>query len=161
MQADFAREFFRLCRAEGLHTALDTAGSIVTDKALAVLDYTDLVLLDIKALRPELCRRVCGADSAHALQMLDELQRRRIPVWIRHVVVPGLTDDDTELDALVDYLRAYDVIEKIEWLPYHTMGVYKYEALGLDYPLDGVEPLSKARIDTIRERYKDVFPVKI
>ena len=157
MQPDFAREYFRLCKEAGLHTALDTSGAIYNEKTLAVLDYTDLVLLDIKADR---CRKVCGSDGGNALLLLDELQRRGIAVWLRHVVVPGLTDDDAALDALVDFLRPYTVIQKIEWLPYHTMGVFKYEELGLDYPLKGVEPLSAERIREIRERYRDVFPVK-
>lgn len=153
MQAEFAREFFRLCREEGIHTALDTAGSVQTPQALSVLDYTNLVLLDIKALRPELCRRVCGADGSRSLRFLDELQERGIPVWIRHVVVPGLTDDDAELKALADYVSRYDVVQKIEWLPYHTMGVFKYRELGIPYPLEGVEALSAERIADIRKRF--------
>ena len=160
MQPDFAREYFRLCKEAGLHTALDTSGAIYNEKTLAVLDYTDLVLLDIKALDADRCRKVCVSDGRNALLLLDELQRRGIAVWLRHVVVPGLTDDDAALDALVDFLRPYTVIQKIEWLPYHTMGVFKYEELGLDYPLKGVEPLSAERIREIRERYRDVFPVK-
>lgn len=160
MQPEFAREYFRLCKEAGLHTALDTSGAIYNEKTLAVLDYTDLVLLDIKALDADRCRKVCGSDGRNALLLLDELQRRGIAVWLRHVVVPGLTDDDAALDALVDFLRPYTVIQKIEWLPYHTMGVFKYEELGLDYPLKGVEPLSAERIREIRERYRDVFPVK-
>ena len=160
MQPDFAREYFRLCKEAGLHTALDTSGAIYNEKTLAVLDYTDLVLLDIKALDADRCRKVCGSDGGNALLLLDELQRHGIAVWLRHVVVPGLTDDDAALDALVDFLRPYTVIQKIEWLPYHTMGVFKYEELGLDYPLKGVEPLSAERIREIRERYRDVFPVK-
>lgn len=158
MQPDFVREYFRLCKDAELHTALDTSGAIYNEKTLAVLDYTDLVLLDIKALDADLCRKVCGSDGRNALLLLDELQRRGIAVWLRHVVVPGLTDDDAALDALVDYLRPYSVIQKIEWLPYHTMGVFKYEELGLDYPLKNVEPLSAERIREIRERYRDVFP---
>lgn len=160
MQPDFAREYFRLCKEAGLHTALDTSGAIYNEKTLAVLDYTDLVLLDIKALDADRCRKVCGSDGGNALLLLDELQRRGIAVWLRHVVVPGLTDDDAALDALVNFLRPYTVIQKIEWLPYHTMGVFKYEELGLDYPLKGIEPLSAERIREIRERYRDVFPVK-
>lgn len=160
MQPDFAREYFRLCKEAGLHTALDTSGAIYNEKTLAVLDYTDLVLLDIKALDAERCRKVCGSDGRNALLLLDELQRRGIAVWLRHVLVPGLTDDDAALDALVDFLRPYTVIQKIEWLPYHTMGVFKYEELGLDYPLKGVEPLSAERIREIRERYRDVFPAQ-
>lgn len=160
MQPDFAREYFRLCKEAGLHTALDTSGAIYNEKTLAVLDYTDLVLLDIKALDADRCRKVCGSDGRNALLLLDELQRRGIAVWLRHVVVPGLTDDDAALNALVNFLRPYTVIQKIEWLPYHTMGVFKYEELGLDYPLKGIEPLSAERIREIRERYRDVFPVK-
>ena len=80
-------------------------------------------------------------------------------VWIRHVVVPGLTDDDVQLGRLVDYLKQYSVVDKIEWLPYHTMGVFKYEQLGLPYPLKDVSAMSKERITEIRERYKDVFPI--
>ena len=153
MQPDFCREFFRLCREAGIHTALDTAGSVYNEKTLSVLDFTDLVLLDIKALQPELCRAVCGSDGRNALRLLDELERRGIDVWIRHVVVPGLTDDDRLLDGLVGYLKPYRCVRKIEWLPYHTMGVFKYKDLGLAYPLEGVPPLSAERIKAIRERY--------
>ena len=153
MQPDFCREFFRLCREAGIHTALDTAGSVYNEKTLSVLDFTDLVLLDIKALQPELCRAVCGSDGRNALRLLDELERRGIDVWIRHVVVPGLTDDDRLLDELVGYLKPYRCVRKIEWLPYHTMGVFKYKDLGLAYPLEGVPPLPAERIKDIRERY--------
>lgn len=157
MQPDFCREFFRLCKDSGIHTALDTAGSVFNEKTLSVLDYTDLVLLDIKALRPEDSMRVCGASGRNSLRFLDELERRGIAVWIRHVVVPGLTDEDERLDELVEYLKRYTVVRKIEWLPYHTMGTFKYKELGLDYSLEGVPPLSKERITAIREKYKDVF----
>ena len=153
MQPDFCREFFRLCREAGIHTALDTAGSVYKEKTLSVLDFTDLVLLDIKALRPEVCKKVCGADGRNALRFLDELERRGVDVWIRHVVVPGLTDDDRLLDELVGYLKPYRCVRKIEWLPYHTMGVFKYKDLGLAYPLEGVPPLPAERIKAIRERY--------
>ena len=153
MQPDFCREFFRLCREAGIHTALDTAGSMYNERTLSVLEFTDLVLLDIKALQPELCRAVCGSDGRNALRLLDELERRGIDVWIRHVVVPGLTDDDRLLDDLVGYLKPYRCVRKIEWLPYHTMGVFKYKDLGLAYPLEGVPPLPAERIKAIRERY--------
>ena len=92
------------------------------ERVCAVLDYTNLVLLDIKALRPELCRKVSGSDGRNARALLDELEKRGTEVWIRHVVVPGLTDDDTLLDELVEFVRHYKVVRKIEWLPYHTMG---------------------------------------
>ena len=157
MQPDFAREYFRLCKQEGIHTVLDTAGSLISERALSVLDYTDLVLLDIKALRPELSKKVSGADGAHTLYFLDQLQQRAIPVWVRHVVVPQLTDKDEDLDALVCLLQKYTVVEKIEWLPYHTLGVFKYNELGLEYPLQNTPPLDAERIRMIKEKYKDAF----
>ena len=110
----------------------------------------DLVLLDIKALQPELCRAVCGSDGRNALRLLDELERRGIDVWIRHVVVPGLTDDDRLLDDLVGYLKPYRCVRKIEWLPYHTMGVPKYKKLGIAYPLEGVQPPAKERVENAK-----------
>lgn len=154
LQAAFAREFFRLCRDEGIHTALDTAGSVVTAGALSVLDYTDLVLLDIKALRPDLCLKVCGSDGRAALRFLDEAERRGVSVWLRHVVVPGLTDDDRLLAELTEFAGRFRSVQKIEWLAYHTMGVFKYRNLGLSYPLEGVAPLSDGRIADIRERFR-------
>ena len=149
MQPDFVREYFKLCKQSGIHTALDTAGSIITEKTLSVLDYTDLVLLDIKALDAQLCKRVCGNDGRSTLRFLDELQHRNIPTWIRHVVVPTLTDNDDSIKDLIGYLKPYSVVEKIEWLPYHTLGVFKYKELGIPYTLDGVEPLKRERIEEI------------
>ena len=150
MQADFAREYFRLCQEAGIHTALDTAGSIITEKSLSVLDYTNLVMLDIKALDAELSKRVCGNDGRTTLRFLEELQRRKIPTWIRHVVVPTLTDDDEKIKSLIEFLKPYSVVEKIEWLPYHTLGVFKYKELGIPYPLEGVEAVKKSRIQEIK-----------
>ena len=150
MQPDFAREYFRLCQEAGIHTTLDTAGSIITEKSLSVLDYTNLVMLDIKALDTELSKRVCGNDGRTTLRFLEELQRRNIPTWIRHVVVPTLTDDDEKIKSLIEFLKPYSVVEKIEWLPYHTLGVFKYKELGIPYPLEGVEAVKKSRIQEIK-----------
>ncbi len=157
VQPAFCGQFFRLCREAGLHTALDTAGSVATREAFAVLDHTDLVLLDIKALPPDLCRKVCGSDGRSALRFLDEAERRGVEVWLRHVVVPRLTDDDRLLDELVAFAQSRRTVSRIEWLPYHTMGVHKYASLGWPYPLEGVPPLPAERIREIRERYRDAF----
>lgn len=157
VQASFCREYFRLCREERIHTALDTVGSVITEKTLSVLDFTDLVLLDIKAFSPELCRRVCGSDGRNTLVFLEEAERRGTTVWIRHVVVPGLTDDDNRIAEMMDYLKSYRCIDRIEWLPYHTMGVYKYKELNLPYPLEGVAPLPSERINELRQRYEGWF----
>lgn len=152
LQAGFVREYFRLCREEGLHTALDTSGFVCTDAAFAALDYTDLALLDIKTMDPELYPRLTGVGQANNLRFLDELQRRGIDTWVRHVVVPGLTDSDEWLERLGEHVARYSVVKRIEVLPYHTLGAYKYERLGLRYPLAGVAPLAQERAEEIRQR---------
>lgn len=146
LQADFLKEFFRLCHTNGIHTAVDTSGHICSAKALEVLDYVDLVLLDIKTIDVELHPRLTGVKLGNTLYFLDELEKRGIPVWIRHVIVPGLTDNDEALDKLAEYISRYKVVQKVELLPYHTMGTYKYEAQGLDYKLKDVPPLSAERL---------------
>ena len=106
----------------------------------------DLVLLDIKTIDAGLHPRLTAVKLDNTLRFLDELEKRDIPVWVRHVVVPGLTDNDEDLEKLAGYVSRYKVIQKAELLPYHTMGTYKYEAQGLDYKLKGVEPLSAERL---------------
>lgn len=146
MQADFVREYFALCQADGIHTALDTSGIIISDSALSVLNHTDLALLDIKTLDPTLHQSLTGLKGDNPRLFLKELQNRGIKTWIRHVVVPGLTDNDQWLDALGSYVSKFSVVEKVELLPYHTMGTFKYEKLGIPYPLAGVNPLSPERL---------------
>ncbi len=152
MQAEFVGEYFRLCQEEGLHTALDTSGAYTTAAALSVLDHTDLVLLDIKTMDPQLHKRLTKVPQKPTLDFLDTLEERGIATWIRHVVVPGLTDNDEWLDQLGKHVARYKCVERIEILPYHTLGTFKYRQLGLEYPLDGVEPLSAERADEIRRR---------
>lgn len=160
LQAGFVAEYFRLCHEEGLHTALDTGGYIHTPHALEALRHTDLVLLDIKTMNPELYPKLTGVPQDNNLRFLDTLQERGIPTWIRHVVVPGLTDNDEWLQRLGEHIAKYDVVEKIEILPYHTLGAYKYKELGLPYPLEGVPPLSAGRAKEIRQMMSKYKPVQ-
>ena len=145
MQADFLREFFRLCKADGFHTALDTSGAVFTDKALSVLEFTDLVMLDIKTLDDSIHRSYTGVERTNNQRFLDHLEQTGKPTWIRHVVVPGITDRDDRLEALAEHISRYKCVERVEILPYHTMGRYKYQELGIDYPLEGVDDLSEER----------------
>ena len=154
LQPLFLKDFFRLCKENGLHTALDTSGYICSDKALEVLNYVDLVLLDIKTIDSSLHPRLTGVEQKNTLTFLEELERRQIPTWIRHVLVPNLTDKDEDLEHLAQYLSSYKTIQKIELLPYHTMGVHKYEALGLDYPLKEVAPLAKERLENAKAIFR-------
>lgn len=159
MQAPFVREYFRLCVEEGLHTALDTSGIISTPQAFSVLDYTKLVLLDIKTLNTELHPRLTNVAGDNSLRFLEELERRNIPTWIRHVVVPGLTDNEDDLEALARHISKYQVVQRVELLPYHTMGIYKYQQLGIPYPLEGVEPLNKETLQRAKDIFKAYKPV--
>lgn len=151
LQAAFVREFLRLCKEAGIHTAVDTAGSIMTSEALSVLEYADLVMLDIKTLDDSIHKSYTGVPRANNAAFMEHLQKIGKPTWIRHVLVPGYTDDPARLAALRDYIRSFSVIEKVEVLPYHTMGSYKYDSLGIDYPLKGVEPMSPARAAEIQQ----------
>ena len=153
LQPAFLHSFFRLCREAGIHTALDTSGYLVSGKAFEVLDYVDLVLLDIKTIDASLHPRLAGVGQRNTLLFLDELERRNIPTWIRHVIVPGYTDDAVSLEALATYISRFKTVQKAELLPYHTMGIPKYEALGMNYPLKDVEPLSAGQL----EQAKDIF----
>lgn len=158
MQAEFVAEFFRLCHDEGLHTALDTSGAIITDKVLKVLDNTDLVLLDIKTMDAELYPTLTGVKQNNNLAFLDILEERKIKTWVRHVVVPNLTDNDEWLRKLGEHVSHYDCVEKIEILPYHTLGTYKYEKLGEKYKLEGVPALSAQRANEIRSMMSQYKP---
>lgn len=154
LQPEFLKEFYRLCKREGIHTALDTSGYVCSDKALDVLEYVDLALLDIKTADAVLHPRLTGVPAENTFKFLDELEKRNVPAWIRHVVVPGLTDDDVALGTLAEYISRYRVVQKVEVLPYHTMGAYKYKSLGLAYPLEGVPPLSPERLQEIKTLFR-------
>ena len=154
MQAVFVRDFFLLCRGQGIHTALDTSGALWSEAVRDVLDVTDLVLLDIKSIDPLQHKELTGATITNTLRTLDYLEEKQIATWVRHVVVPGWTDDDQRLQQLADYLKPYHCIEKVELLPYHTMGTHKYAQMGLSYRLGGTPELSAERLKRAREIFE-------
>ncbi|MCD7935536.1 MAG: pyruvate formate lyase-activating protein [Tannerellaceae bacterium] len=151
MQAEFVTGFFKLCRENGIHTALDTSGAILNDKVKEVYQYTDLVLLDIKTALPSLHKELTGIAHTNPVRTLDYLEEKQIPVWIRHVVVPGYTDTEEGIRALATFLKPYTVIRKTELLPYHIMGTPKYEKMGMDYKLKKVAPLSAGRLEALKK----------
>ena len=136
MQANFVHHFFKLCHAEGLHTALDTSGACLSSKVEEVLAETDLVLLDIKTMDADLYPRLTGQSQKNNLMFLDRLQSLGIPTWIRHVVVPGLTDNDQWLDRLGEHVSQYSVVEKIEILPDGTIPQVEMTSLGFEDSLN-------------------------
>lgn len=153
MQAEFVAEFFEKCHVEGLHTCLDTSGVIFNEASQRALLRSDLVMLDIKSLDDDMCKTLTGKSNDNALRTMTFLQENNIPTWIRHVVVPGYTDDDEKLRELSQWVKRYDVIRNVEILPYHTLGVHKYKELGLSYPLEGVVALAAERAKEIRRMF--------
>jgi hypothetical protein len=116
----------------------------------------------VKTVDDSIHKDYIGVTRDHNARFLDYLQEIGKPVWLRHVVVPGITDDDERLNAVAEYLKPYTVIERVEVLPYHTMGAFKYESMGLSYPLEGVEPLSKERKENAHNIFAHHLPgVKI
>ncbi len=157
LQPDFAAAVFALAHAAPagrIHTCLDTSGIAFSpaspERHAALLDECDLVLLDVKHADKDGHRALTGMDCENPRALGDELARRNVPVVVRHVVVPGITDDSAELAALGRLIARWDNVVGLDLLPYHTMGVEKYRALGLDYPLEGVAPQDKAVIPALR-----------
>ena len=132
-----------------MHTALDTAGAGDLEKAEAVLKHTDLVLCDVKFAEEADYRAHCGGSLAHTLDFLRLTARLDIPVWVRHVVAPGLTDMPASLRAVRDLCAAFSNIEKIEWLPFKNICAEKYEALGIPFPMAGRPAYTQKHIDML------------
>ena len=140
LQPAFACEVLDGCRAHQLHTAIDTSGAIPLDQSRPAIDRADLILLDIKAIDDDLCVALTGASNRNTLATLEYCEATRKAVWIRHVLVPGYTLDEARLTRLADHLWRYSCIRKIELLPFHKMGEYKWEALQCPYELRDTQP---------------------
>lgn len=135
LQWEFVTELFRRLKAEGIHTALDTSGTGSLDGAAELLNYTDLVLCDLKFSSEEEYREYCGGSLEQVLSFLKLTEQMRIPLWIRHVVVPGLTDDETSICRVMEMAKAHSNLHKFERLSFKKLCISKYEALGIPFPL--------------------------
>jgi pyruvate formate lyase activating enzyme len=156
MQAEFVAELFEAAKKQGVHTCLDTSGIMWENDALhgtidRVLGSTDLVMLDIKHIDPEKHRSLTGKDNAAILRFAEHIAENGIDMWIRHVLVPGVTDDEPSLLALGRFIGGLRTLRAIDVLPYHTLGAAKYEALGLPYRLKGVPPATKEQAAAARD----------
>ena len=148
MQLDFITELFRAAKEKNIHTCIDTSGITYTEnenylKRLdELLSYTDLVMLDIKHIDPQHHKRLTAHSNERILAFAKHLEKRNIPLWIRHVVVEGYTDGEEHLFALGKFIGALKNLKALDVLPYHNMGESKYKELGIPYPLKGVSPTS-------------------
>lgn len=153
LQIDFLTELFRKARKMGIHTALDTSGNPFTEeepffsKWMELMRYTELVLLDIKHIDDAEHRKLTGCTNKNILRMARIMSDLQKPMWIRHVLVPERNDKDEYLHRLAEFIHTLKSVERVEVLPYHTLGVFKWENLGLEYPLAGINPPSRERIE--------------
>ncbi len=153
VQIDFVTEVFKLLKEQNVHTALDTSGILFkkddiecVKKFDTLMEYTDLVLLDIKHIDDDEHVKLTGMHNQNVLDFAKYLSDKGKHMWIRHVLVPGITLNDEYLVRTKEFIDTLKTVDKIEVLPYHTMGVVKYQNLGIKYPLEGVEPPTKEEV---------------
>jgi pyruvate formate lyase activating enzyme len=155
-QPGFVREVFTRCREMRLHTALDTSGFLGDRADDALLDATDLVLLDVKSGDPATYRRVTGTGRlAPTVRFGQRLAERGTPIWVRFVLVPGLTDDVSNVAAVADIAAGLASVERVEVLPFHRLAAAKYAALGVDFPLADTAPPTPTLLDRVRGQFRE------
>ena len=149
LQTDFVLELFKKAKEQKIHTCIDTSGITYNpenteyiNKLDELMKYTDLVMLDIKHIESEAHKDLTGKGNEGILAFAKYLEAKNIPLWVRHVAVPGITDDPKHLQRLGEFIGTLKNLKAVDVLPYHTMGVNKYKEMGLTYPLAGVEALS-------------------
>lgn len=153
LQMEFVSELFRLAKKKGVNTCLDTSGAPFRNdpdylKRLdALLENTDLVLLDIKQIDSSRHKKLTSLPNENILAFAEYLDEKNIPVWIRHVLVPGITDDQQSLEGLAKFVKGLHNVKKLQVLPYHTLGAYKWKELGISYPLEGISECSRKKAE--------------
>lgn len=153
LQPDFTAALLAGARGLGMHTALDTSGFLGWRASDALLDATDLVLLDIKSWDPATYRRLTGRGVASTLEFARRLARRGAPVWVRFVLAPGWTDEEANVDGVAAFAASLGNVERVDVLPYHSLGAAKYAALGLPYPCEGTRTPDAAMLARVRGQF--------
>lgn len=156
MQDRFAVRLFTAAKEMGVHTALDTNGYLGERLSDEELERVDVVLLDIKSWDRERHRHLTGKDVGPTLDFAGRLAQRRKPIWLRYVLVPGLTDDKSDIDKLAAFAAGLGNVERVDVLPFHQMGRYKWEKLKLDYTLSDVRPPSRELVERVCEQFRAV-----
>lgn len=152
LQAKFVTELFKRLHRRKIHTCIDTAGSLpISDEIKELLKVTDLVLLDIKHIDNKKCIDLTGMPNTNNLNFAKYLSENNLKMWIRQVLVPGYTDNHNDLLKLRDFISTLNTVEKIEILPYHDFGKYKWDNLGIKYPLEGLNPPTQEEIEKAEE----------
>lgn len=152
LQARFVLELFKRLKENNISTCIDTSGMVtINDEIKELLKYTDLVLLDIKHIDDKKCKELVGVSNKKELEFAKYLSDHNIKIWIRQVLIPGYTDGTEDLLKLRDFISKLRTVEKVQILPYHNMGKYKWEKIGIKYQLEGVREASQTDVDRAKE----------
>ena len=157
LQIDFLTELFTLAKEKGIHTTLDTSGNPYTEaepfysKWLELMKYTDLVMLDIKQIEDDKHRELTGFSNKNILDLAQYLSDQGKHMWIRHVLVPGITTDEADLKKTAEFIRTLKTVDRVEVLPYHKLGIQEWERLGIPYKLEGIDPPTDEQQKIARE----------
>jgi pyruvate formate lyase activating enzyme len=163
LQMPFVTALFKELKKHGIHTNIDTSGDLRLssekrkEQLRELLSVTDMMMLDIKLMDSEGHEKLTGKTNEHILELGRFVAETGTPMWIRRVLVPGVTDADEDLEKTADYIRSLGVVEKVEVLPYHSMGEYKWEEMGYEYPLKGVEKPSAELVDHAEDILNSAF----
>ncbi len=152
LQADFLIELFTRLKKAGINIALDTSGMLdITDKIKELIDLTDLFLVDIKSINDEICKDLVGHSNKKELEFIKYLDSIGKEIWIRQVIVPGITDKDEDLYKLRDFINSIDHITKVDLLPYHDLGKYKWLELNEVYPLENIRTATSDDVERVKK----------
>jgi len=153
LQADFIEQFFSKCRSQGIHTALDTSGAVATAKLEAILKHTDLALFDLKVMDERRHQEAIGYPLASLLKHLQMIGESGKPIWVRFPIVPGYTDDEANVKAIVTFLSDLPSLKRVDLLPFHQLGRHKYAELGMPYSLGELTPPDEKIVEAIRSAF--------
>lgn len=152
LQANFVIELFKELKKHNISTALDTSGMFkLTNKIKQLIDLTDLFLLDIKSINDEICKDLTGLSNKLELEFAKYLSDNNKEIWIRQVLVPGITDKEEDLYKLKDFIKSLSTVKKVDILPYHDLGKFKWTDLGLQYPLENVRTATNEDVKRAKE----------
>ncbi|EGK02480.1 pyruvate formate-lyase-activating protein [Dysgonomonas gadei] len=154
MQPEFVLELFKLCKTAGIHTAIDTSGFLFNDKTKEVLSYTDLVLLDIKHINPNKYKELTARPLEPTLNFIEYLAEVNKPVWLRYVLVPHFTDNEDDLHRWAQYVSQFKNVERVDILPFHQMGIHKWEQIGQEYKLKDINSPSNQELNKAEAIFK-------
>lgn len=156
-QPKFVEEFFKKLKENEIHTCLDTSGFVEIKNIEGVLNYTDLVLLDLKHMDDEKSIYLTSQSSSKAKELGIYLDKRNIPMWVRHVLVPGITDSYENIEAMARYVSSLNNVERFEFLPYHTLGIHKWEDMGKEYTLKNIKAADEEDVKNAKKIFLDIL----